>query len=114
MEPIPRRELLGREFARYRFHADAEIVYRSLNAWGRVADISRGGMFIEVDDLLPIGARLTVRIALNVPLELDCVVRRVVDDQGVGVTLSVGGRDKKDSRPFFWRCQREKTLPSRA
>jgi hypothetical protein len=98
MEPIPRRELfnrLRREFARYQFHADAEIVYRSQQSRGRVTDISRGGMFVEVADPPPLGASFIVRIALNVPLQLDCVVRRVVDDRGVGVSLSVGERAKK-------------------
>jgi hypothetical protein len=97
MESIARNELivrLRREITRYRFHADAEIVYRSQSAWGRVADIGRGGMFIEVADPPPLGARFAVRIALNVPLELDCVVRRVIKGRGVGVTLSVGEKAK--------------------
>ena len=98
MEPIPHRELfnrLRREFARYQFHADAEITWRSRKVWGRVTDISRGGMFIEVPDPEQLAASFTVRIALNVPLELDCVVRRIVNGRGVGVTVSVGERARK-------------------
>jgi hypothetical protein len=97
MEPIDRNELAGRlrrEFARYQFHVNAEITWRS-KVWGRVTDISRGGMFIEVADPPGLGASLTVRLALNVPLRLECVVRRIVPDQGVGVTISVGKRAQK-------------------
>jgi PilZ domain len=98
MKQLPRAEVrdrLRRKFIRFKFHADAEIVWRSAKASCRVTDISRGGMFIEVADPPREGTRFMLRLALNVPLRLACVVRRVVPNVGVGVTISVGPRERK-------------------
>ena len=98
MEPMDRGELFGRlcrEFARYEFHVDAEIMRDSKTMWGRVTNISQRGMFIEVADPPGVGVSFTVRLALNVPLQLECVVRRVAANRGIGVALSVGNNAKK-------------------
>lgn len=98
MKPIPREEAcdrLRRKFIRFKFHADAEIVRRSTKMSCRVTDISRGGMFIEVADPPREGTSFMLRLALNVPLRLACVVRRVVAGAGVGVTFTVGTRERK-------------------
>ncbi len=98
MNPIPRRELtrrLRREFARYQFQVKAEIMWQSRKIWGTVTDVSRGGMFIEMANAPCIGAHFTVHLALNEPLRLTCVVRRVVPDLGIGVALSVPEQSRK-------------------
>jgi hypothetical protein len=98
VNPIPRRELtrrLRREFARYQFQVKAEILWASRRVWGNVTDISRGGLFIEMANAPCIGAHFTVQLALNEPLRLNCVVRRVVPNLGVGVALSVPEESRK-------------------
>jgi hypothetical protein len=98
MGPFTRRELFNRLCrrisTRYQFRVHAEISWLTRKFWGHVTDISREGMFIEFADPLPEGTRMAVRLALNRPLRLDCVVRRVVPGRGVGVTFSVGAKGK--------------------
>lgn len=92
VSPIPREELferLRRSSTRYQFRVQAELIWQSRRAWGRVVDISRAGMFIEVDNHFRVNATFSVFLALNVPLQLDCRVRRVVPGRGVGVSLTV-------------------------
>jgi hypothetical protein len=98
MNPIPRRELtrrLRREFARYQFQVRAEILWASRRVWGNVTDVSRSGMFIEMAEAPCVGAHFTLQLALNEPLRLGCVVRRVVPNLGVGVVLSVPEPSRK-------------------
>ena len=92
MYRIRHRELSsrsGRVFTRYYFYVDAEIAWRLRTLWGRVSNISRGGMFIEVADPPPLNTSVSVYLALDTPLRLECVVRRVVAGRGIGVTLTV-------------------------
>ena len=98
MNPIPRKELtrrLRREFARYRFHVAAEIAWQSRKTWGRVTDVSRGGLFVEMSEPPFLGANFVLDLALNLPLRVNCVVRRVVPGLGVGVAMSVPEQSKK-------------------
>jgi hypothetical protein len=98
MKPITReeaRDRLHRKFTRFKFHADAEIVRGTSRISCRVTDMSRGGMFIEVADPPQEGTGFILRLALNVPLRLPCVVRRVVAGVGVGVTFIVGKRERR-------------------
>lgn len=98
MNPMPRTEMrdrLRRKFIRFKFHADAEIVRGSTKTACRVTDISRGGMFIQVPTPPREGSTFLLRLALNVPLRVTCLVRRVVPGVGVGVTFEVGTREKK-------------------
>ncbi|MGD0962406.1 MAG: PilZ domain-containing protein [Candidatus Acidiferrales bacterium] len=95
---MPRRELtrrLHREFARYQFRLRAEILWQSRKVWGTVTDVSRGGLFIEMSDIPCMGARFTAHLALNEPLRLDCIVRRVVPDLGIGVALSIPEQSRR-------------------
>jgi PilZ domain len=92
MSPMSRNQLssrLRRELIRYHFHVDAKIVWPSRTRWGRVTNISHSGMFIEIVDPPDLNACFSVYLALDVPLRVDCVVRRVVPRRGVGVTLFV-------------------------
>jgi hypothetical protein len=57
-------------------------------------DISRGGLFIEVEDGFRLNTSFPVFLALNVPLRPHCRVRRIVPGRGIGVSLSVP-RDMK-------------------
>lgn len=98
VNPISRRELsrrLRREFARYQFRVEAEIVWQSRKIWGRVTDVSRGGLFIEMADAPCLGAHFTANLALNTPLRVNCIVRRVVPGFGIGVELSVPEMSRK-------------------
>ena len=98
VNPIPRRELsrrLRREFARYQFQVKAEILWQSRKVWGRVTDVSRGGLFIEMADAPCLGAHFTANLSLNAPLRVGCVVRRVVPGHGIGVELSVPEQSRK-------------------
>jgi hypothetical protein len=98
MQAIPRtefRDRLRRKLIRYKFRVDAEICRRSTSRPCRVTDISRDGMYIEVANPPREGSSFAVRLALNVPLRLNCVVRRVVGGVGVGVSFSVKARDRK-------------------
>lgn len=98
MGPIPREELaqgLRRTFERYEFNVAAEIAWHSKNQWGRVKNISRSGMFIEMLHPPEVGRRVFVRLALNTPLELECTVRRVAPRSGAGVSLTVPQRAKR-------------------
>ena|SRR5271170_110372 len=98
MGAIPREELaqrLRRAFERYEFNVTAEIVWHSKRQWGRVKNISRGGMFIEMLHPPHIGDRVSVLLALNVPLEVECIIRHVVLRSGAGVSLTVPQRAKQ-------------------
>jgi PilZ domain len=74
---------------RYRFYADMEIDLGSKQLRGRVCDISRYGMFIELPDPPELNAWFSGRLALNEPLRVNCVVQRVVPGRGVGVTIVI-------------------------
>ncbi|MGH9689718.1 MAG: PilZ domain-containing protein [Candidatus Acidiferrales bacterium] len=98
MNPIPRPELSYRlrlESTRYRFYADTEIVWESVKRWGRVTNISRKGMFIEIADAPPLDSAFPMRLALNTPLRIDCVVRRMVPGRGIGVSISLPDQSRK-------------------
>ena len=98
MSAIPRQELsrrLRRQFARFQFEVNAEVVCESNKEWGRVTDISRTGVFIEMVEPPAVGAEFTAYLALNLPLKLQCVVRRVVPGRGVGVAVTVPPQSRK-------------------
>jgi hypothetical protein len=98
MEPISRGELfnrLCRKFARYEFHVSAELMWTARTRWGRVTNISREGMFIEVAEPPRVGTRFTVRLALNTPLQFTGIVRRIVTDRGIGAVIFVDHKDRK-------------------
>ncbi len=73
---------------RYCFYADLEIDWGSKALWGRVRDISRKGMFIEIAECPWVNARFSARLALDVPLPVECVVRWIVPGRGIGVTIA--------------------------
>ena len=54
---------------------------------GSVIDISAEGMRIEIADPLWVGAGFSAVLALEPPLRMECVVRRVEPGRGMGVSL---------------------------
>jgi hypothetical protein len=86
---------IRRKFARYKFSMTAEIIWQGKKRWGRVTDISQGGMFIEIPDAPCLDASFTTHLALNVPLRLDCIVCRAIPSRGIGVTFLVSEKGRK-------------------
>jgi hypothetical protein len=86
---------LHRKFERFQFEVNTEVAWQSRKSWARVTDISRTGLFIEMAETPAPGAYFSVSLALNLPLKLDCIVRRVVPRHGIGVALSVPEQSKK-------------------
>lgn len=74
-----------RRHPRIPLHAQVEIEWGSEILRGVATDISQGGLFIETSDPLWVGAAFSGRVLLADPLAVECVVRRVVPGQGMGV-----------------------------
>lgn len=74
-----------RRHARVALHIPVEIEWGSETLNAEVQDISLGGMFIATPNPLWVGARFASRLRAADPLDLDCVVRRVVPGSGMGV-----------------------------
>ena len=78
-----------RRAPRYRYQAALEIEWGSAWLKGRTRDISAGGMFIESEDLLWVGAGFRARMSAERALWLECSVKRVEQGHGMGVTVAV-------------------------
>jgi hypothetical protein len=74
---------------RYTYDCALQIEWGSATLRGMVRDISDKGMFIETPDPLWIGAAFGAIWELELPLHLDCVVRRIEPGRGMGVQYSV-------------------------
>jgi len=72
---------------RFPYHAGLEIEWGSATLKAHVREISSEGMFIEMEHPLWIGATFEARLALNPPLTLHCVVRRVEPGRGIGASV---------------------------
>ena len=83
------RKVNFRASPRYEFQVDIEIERRSKTVWGRVRNISREGMFIELADPPEPGAKFCANLSLNVPLRVVCLVRRTVPQYGIGVSFII-------------------------
>ncbi len=84
---LPRPE--RRRAPRYHYQTPLEIEWGSALLKGRTRDISCGGMFIESEDLLWVGAGFRARLKTETPLSLDCSVKRVEPGLGMGVTFAL-------------------------
>jgi hypothetical protein len=87
-----------RAMPRYQFQVDIEITWNSKTVWGRVRNISRGGMFIEVDNPPEPGAKFSANLSLNVPLRVIGLVRRATPRYGIGVSFVIP--EEADQRRF--------------
>ena len=82
------RTLERRKYPRYGFQSDVEWIEGNEARRAFISDVSMNGMFIVTDRPLLIGATCSVRLLLNPPLTLDCVVRRVVPGKGMGMEFT--------------------------
>jgi PilZ domain len=87
-----------RRAPRYRYQAALEIEWGSARLRARTRDISEGGMFIEADDVLWVGAGFRARLAVDSPLWMECSVKRVEPGLGMGVTVEL--REDKSQRYY--------------
>jgi hypothetical protein len=86
---IESRQSDRRRAPRYRYQAEVEIEWGSARLNARTRDVSAGGMFIESEDVLWVGAGFRARLTAEDPCWLDCSVRRVEPGFGMGVTVEV-------------------------
>lgn len=87
-----------RRAPRYRYRAMLEIEWGSARLRARTRDISEGGMFIEADDVLWVGAGFRARLAVDHPMWLECSVKRVEPGLGMGVTVQL--REDQSQRHY--------------
>lgn len=74
---------------RYPYDAVLEMDWASARLRGHVRNTSAVGMFIDTGDSLWVGASFSAQLAIEPPLRVGCVVRRVEPGRGVGVTFFV-------------------------
>lgn len=92
------RRLERRRNPRFAYRANLQMEWGSALLSGRTRDISEGGLYIEADDVLWVGAGFRARLELEESLYLDCFVRRVEPGRGMGVAIKVN--DGPDSARF--------------
>jgi hypothetical protein len=98
---MDKRNLIGGNFEpqrppRYAYRAALEIEWGSARLRGKTRDISANGMFIEAVDTLWVGAGFRARLALDPPVAVDCLVRRIEPGRGMGVTVTVAPEHGED------------------
>jgi hypothetical protein len=76
-----------RRAPRYRYQAAVEIEWGSARLRAYTRDVSAGGMFIESEDVLWVGAGFRARFSGEHSLWMDCSVKRVEPGAGMGVTV---------------------------
>lgn len=82
-----------RASVRYEFGVRVEIDSNGWKLWGRIRNLSRTGLFIELPAGVPIPTdSFHARLALHKPLRVECVVRRIVPGQGIGVSIEIPDR----------------------
>lgn len=89
LEPLELGRLERRRAPRYRYQAIVEIEWGSARLRARTRDVSAGGMFIESEDILWVGAGFRARLATENPLWMECSVKRVEPGSGMGVTVQL-------------------------
>jgi len=77
-----------RRAPRYPYQASLEIEWGSARLKARTRDISVGGMFIESEDVLWVGAGFRARLVTEQPMWVECSVKRVEPGLGMGVTVA--------------------------
>lgn len=88
-EELELRRLERRRAPRYNYRAVIEIEWGSARLSARTRDVSAGGMFIESEDILWVGAGFRARLATESPLWMECSVKRVEPGSGMGVTVEL-------------------------
>lgn len=78
-----------REARRVNYSIDVEIEWGSSTVHGRTRNLSAGGMFVELANPLWIGAEFSARVKIDgSPVQVQCVVRRVMPELGNGVEFA--------------------------
>jgi PilZ domain len=78
-----------RRARRYPYQASLEIEWGSARLKARTRDISVGGMFIESEDVLWVGAGFRAQLVADRSVWLECSVKRVEPGLGMGVTIAL-------------------------
>ena len=78
-----------RRSPRYRYHIPVEIEWGSARLRARTRDVSAGGMFLESEDVLWVGAGFRAHLAAERPLWIECSVKRVEPGTGMGVAVEL-------------------------
>jgi PilZ domain len=81
-----------RELNRRSFQGQLEIEWGSFVLTGSVTDISPSGLFFVSLPPLWIGASFSARLMLELPLTLQCTVRRVEPRRGIGLCFALADR----------------------
>lgn len=85
-----------RRHPRIPFQKPIEIEWGSTTLQTTTGDLSVGGMFVHMPDPLWVGAGFSAKVLLDEPLQVDCVVRRVVPRTGIGVEFKRVDHDLHD------------------
>jgi hypothetical protein len=83
---------------RLKCDAPIEIYWGSSTLLARVRDMSVAGLFIETSPPLWIGATFSASLMLNPPLQINCTVRRIEPNRGMGVQVTF--MDSETSQRF--------------
>src|SRR5208337_3748873 len=89
MEELGPRRPDRRRAPRYPYQASLEIEWGSARLRAHTRDISAGGMFIEAEDVLWVGAAFRARLITEKPCWLECSVKRVEPGLGMGITVEI-------------------------
>jgi hypothetical protein len=89
------RRMERRRAPRYRYQAVVEIEWGSARLRARTRDVSAGGMFLESEDILWVGAGFRARFSAESPLWMECSVKRVEPGAGMGVTVELRENDSQ-------------------
>ncbi len=75
-----------REHRRARYVAPVEIEWGTSIERARMTNLSLGGMLVEMENPLWMGAEFRARLQLQpAPVAVECVVRRIIPGVGMGV-----------------------------
>jgi PilZ domain len=87
-----------RRAPRYPYQASLEIEWGSARLKARTRDISVGGMFIESEDVLWVGAGFRAQLVTDRPVWLECSVKRV--EPGLGMGVEVAFPEDEKAHPY--------------
>ena len=91
-QPVERRHT-----ARFTCDFPITIEWGAASLQGNVVDISTDGMFVTLNDPLWIGARFAAQLALEKPVKLECVVRRVQPLRGMALSYLVPDETERET-----------------
>jgi hypothetical protein len=95
------RRLERRRAPRFSCGRELEMEWGSAVLRGRVRDISASGMFIESSDPLWVGAGFSARLKLSEQIQVNCSVKRVEPESGMGVAVSLPGDEREERYQDF-------------